>query len=178
MDRLFYLLFAFDGRIGRLTYLSGLIVQIFMILATIAALMVYYHANPFGAVPDQSVAAGLGAPVSLFVLWSTLALSTKRFHDCNMSGWWYLVTFIPLVGALWWIVYMLLVPGSNGGNDYGSRPSRNDGRREEGESVPGGRLGGFSIEPAIAGNSISAARGAGPRFTNGQPGTFGRRGLS
>jgi uncharacterized membrane protein YhaH (DUF805 family) len=38
----------------------------------------------------------IAAIVNLVVLWPTIALTTKRFHDRNMSGWWQLLFNVAL----------------------------------------------------------------------------------
>lgn len=47
---------------------------------------------------------------SLAVLVPFLAVTVRRLHDANRSGWWLLSWFIPLVG---WIVlvFLLVQPG-------------------------------------------------------------------
>ena len=35
----------------------------------------------------------------LFVLIPSIALSVSRLHDVNRSGWWLLISLIPLVGS-------------------------------------------------------------------------------
>ncbi|WP_019672342.1 DUF805 domain-containing protein [Psychrobacter lutiphocae] len=38
--------------------------------------------------------------VGLIFFLPGLALSVRRLHDINKSGWWYLISFIPFVGSL------------------------------------------------------------------------------
>ena len=50
-----------------------------------------------------------------------LALSVRRLHDVGKSGWMILVSFIPLVGAIW--LFILMVTDSMPGeNQYGLNP--------------------------------------------------------
>ena len=51
---------------------------------------------------------------SLLTLVGTLALSTRRLHDTNRSGWWYLIAFVPLVGVIILIVYWASAPKPEG----------------------------------------------------------------
>lgn len=55
-----------------------------------------------------------------------MALGVRRLHDTGRSGWWLLVSLVPLVGGIWFIVLMCL-DGSAGGNRYGSRPDGTTG---------------------------------------------------
>ena len=50
-----------------------------------------------------------------------LGVSVRRLHDINRSGWWILIGFVPLVGALL-LIYWYVQPGTPGKNDYGSDP--------------------------------------------------------
>jgi uncharacterized membrane protein YhaH (DUF805 family) len=43
-----------------------------------------------------------------------LALSTRRLHDTNRSGWWYLISLIPFVGAIVLIVFWASAPKPEG----------------------------------------------------------------
>ena len=49
------------------------------------------------------------------------AVSIRRLHDTNRSGWWFLIALIPIIGAIWLLVLMCLdsTPGSN---KYGPNP--------------------------------------------------------
>jgi uncharacterized membrane protein YhaH (DUF805 family) len=50
----------------------------------------------------------------LATLVGMLALSTRRLHDTNRSGWWYLLIFIPIVGAIILIVFWASAPKPEG----------------------------------------------------------------
>lgn len=44
---------------------------------------------------------------SLAILLPSLAVMVRRFHDTGRSGWFVLVTFIPLVGTILMIVFLV-----------------------------------------------------------------------
>jgi uncharacterized membrane protein YhaH (DUF805 family) len=50
-----------------------------------------------------------------------VALSVKRCHDRNRSGWFMLVAAIPFV-SFWYVVEVGFLPGTSGPNQYGSDP--------------------------------------------------------
>jgi len=50
-----------------------------------------------------------------------VALSIRRIHDVDRSGWWLLAVFVPLIGAIALIGYALL-DGTPGDNRYGPDP--------------------------------------------------------
>lgn len=49
------------------------------------------------------------------------AVTVRRLHDTNRSGWWMLVTLVPLIGGIILLVF-LASAGDYGENDYGSDP--------------------------------------------------------
>jgi len=81
------------------------------------------------AMIDQAMGGGgvkegvglLGGIYSLAVLVPGLAVSVRRLHDTSRSGWWLLIGFIPVIGVLVLLVFMLL-DGTPGRNDYGANP--------------------------------------------------------
>ncbi len=53
----------------------------------------------------------------------TLAVSVRRLHDIGRSGWWLLIAFIPLIGAIVLLIFMVLDSKPNN-NDYGESPKQ------------------------------------------------------
>jgi len=47
----------------------------------------------------------------------------KRLHDINMSGWYWLLFFIPLINLIFGL-YLLFKIGTNGANKYGEDPKK------------------------------------------------------
>lgn len=56
----------------------------------------------------------LGLIWGVATLVGVLALSTRRLHDTNRSGWWYLIILIPIVGAIILIVFWASEPKPEG----------------------------------------------------------------
>lgn len=50
-----------------------------------------------------------------------LAMIVRRLHDTDRSGWWVLITLLPLIGGLILFVFELL-PGTPGENRFGRQP--------------------------------------------------------
>ncbi|MEC0090378.1 DUF805 domain-containing protein [Paenibacillus macquariensis] len=57
---------------------------------------------------------------SLFILLPTLAVTVRRLHDTGRSGWWYFISFIPLVGGI--IIFVFTCLDSVEDNEYGPNP--------------------------------------------------------
>jgi uncharacterized membrane protein YhaH (DUF805 family) len=110
---------------GRLRYLTaaGLMFIAFMVIAGV-----------FAVVAGASM-AGLGMGGPGVGVWLVLALifipamvmgvrlMILRLHDCNMSGWWWLLSLVPYIGGLFSLVVMLL-PGTEGENRFGGLPPK------------------------------------------------------
>ncbi len=63
----------------------------------------------------------LGGIYMLAVLIPGIAVSVRRLHDTNRSGWWLLILLIPLVGAIVLIVF-LASDSKPEENQYGVNP--------------------------------------------------------
>jgi uncharacterized membrane protein YhaH (DUF805 family) len=62
---------------------------------------------------------------SLAVLLPSLAVTVRRLHDTGRSGWWILISLIPLIGAIVLLVFTCL-EGDSYENDYGQDPKAED----------------------------------------------------
>ena len=62
--------------------------------------------------------------INLVFLWPVIAVSVKRQHDFNFSGWWVLVQFFPIpgVGSLILLAVDGAMPGTRGANRFGPDP--------------------------------------------------------
>ena len=60
--------------------------------------------------------------IGLALLLPSLGLAVRRLHDIGKSGWWFFLSFIPLVGAIiliiWWCKDSQMEP-----NEYGPVPN-------------------------------------------------------
>ena len=56
--------------------------------------------------------------VWLALLLPSIAVSVRRLHDTNRSGWWYWIVLVPCIGGIWYLILMLL-PSTPGQNQYG-----------------------------------------------------------
>ncbi len=105
-------LFSAKGRIGRLRYMaygSGAS----MVYDVVAVAMV---AGLAGSTAGM-VLVGLSV---IALLWFSIITGIKRCHDMDISGWWTLTMFIPLIVLAW-----IFVPGSSGENRFGPPPPPN-----------------------------------------------------
>ena len=70
---------------------------------------------------DAFGGAGLfSALYGLAVLVPGIAITTRRLHDTGRSGWWQLIYFIPVIG--WIVMLIFLLQDSQPDNEYGNSP--------------------------------------------------------
>lgn len=104
-----WVLFSFDGRIGRLVFAKY---WLLLFVADIGGIVL--AANVF---PDANAVVVISA-IGLLFLWPSLAILAKRLHDRDHSFWYGLIALIPVVG-LWVVVEAFFLKGDRGANRYG-----------------------------------------------------------
>ena len=107
----------FKGRARRSEY------WYFTMFTTIFLLLGFYIDNLLGLNFEQET----GGPFYLIVLLGSilpgLAVTVRRMHDQNKSGWFVLVCFVPCIGSLWLLI-LLVTEGTLGKNSFGEDPKR------------------------------------------------------
>ena len=75
----------------------------------------------------------LGVVYTLAVMIPSIAVSVRRFHDINKSGWWVLgLSLFVVVGWIWGLV-LACKDSDIGDNSYGSSDKYPDGNDESGD---------------------------------------------
>lgn len=106
------ILFSFEGRISRNDYWLFFILPI-----CIPASFLAYYLNKISKIEDLG-----NIIVGIVILWPSLALQVKRWHDRNKSGRWVLINLIPFVGLIWNIIETGFLRGTIGENRFGFDP--------------------------------------------------------
>lgn len=104
----------FSGRAQRAEY------WFFTLFSSLAYIVLAILDGLFGLF---NLEAGIGlfsGLYSLAVLIPNLSVLFRRLHDTNRSGWWLLIAFIPLIGAI--VLLVFLVQDSKEDNQYGLNP--------------------------------------------------------
>jgi uncharacterized membrane protein YhaH (DUF805 family) len=87
-----------------------------------------------GILGINRMVGGIYGPIlSLFVLAliiPSLAVSIRRLHDIDKSGWFLLLAFIPLIGSIILLVFFC-TNGTSGPNRFGADPKGPDGNLGE-----------------------------------------------
>ncbi len=102
---------TFSGRSSRSAYWWF---SLFNALVVVAALVVDAALRTGGVFYVLTV-LGIVVP--------NIALTVRRLHDTGHSGWWLLVSLVPLVGPI--VLLVITLRGSEGPNQWGYGP---DGR--------------------------------------------------
>ena len=102
------------------------------VLSAIYGVMAGMVAVDPAAIPGMTWGMALVAFVGVLFLLGTLlpmfAVSVRRFHDINLTGWWFLVLFVvSFVPPIGWLasVPILVVSiwrGTSGTNNFGADP--------------------------------------------------------
>lgn len=59
---------------------------------------------------------------NLAILWPSIAVTGKRWHDRDKSAWWMLISVIPVIGWIWAFVENGCLKGTEGDNRFGPAP--------------------------------------------------------
>ena len=95
---------AVSGRIGRARYVvCSIVLSLLLVVPLLGAFGVVLLAVAY---------------IAMFVLQTMLTI--QRSHDFNMSGWFSLLVFVPLVNLIFWFM-----PGTDGGNRFGAKTPPN-----------------------------------------------------
>jgi len=62
----------------------------------------------------------LSTIVMLILFFPSISIAARRLHDTSRSGWWQLITLIPIIGFI--ILIVFLVQDSHETNIYGTNP--------------------------------------------------------
>lgn len=60
--------------------------------------------------------------LGLAAIWAKLAVTVKRWHDRDKSGWWILIGLVPVIGWLWQLIECGFMEGTPGDNRFGRSP--------------------------------------------------------
>jgi uncharacterized membrane protein YhaH (DUF805 family) len=106
---------TFEGRARRAEYWYFVL---FYALSIVALAIVD------GVVGTFSEEIGIGLLSGIFVLATfvpTLAVTVRRLHDTDRSGWWVLLDLVPFIGVLVLLVFTVL-DSQPGANRFGPNP--------------------------------------------------------
>lgn len=104
----------FSGRSCRKEY------WLFMLM-TIIVYMVLGVIDIIIDIFDYEIGMGILSGIFfIIILIPYFAVSVRRLHDTDRTGWWLLATVIPIIG--WIVLVFMCLKGTDGSNQYGSDP--------------------------------------------------------
>jgi uncharacterized membrane protein YhaH (DUF805 family) len=110
---------VFSGRSRRAEYWWFFLINfVITIVLSILQSIVTANSNSSSSFNVFSCISGL---YGLAVLLPGLGVGIRRMHDIGKSGWWLLISLIPLVGTIWLIV-LAATDSQPGDNQYGPNP--------------------------------------------------------
>lgn len=59
----------------------------------------------------------------LLMIIPTFSVGVRRLHDTNRSGWWFLITLLPILGGFIFLIF-LVQDGTPRANRWGPSPKR------------------------------------------------------
>jgi uncharacterized membrane protein YhaH (DUF805 family) len=108
---------VFAGRAGRAEYWYFVLFN--LIIYIVLGIIDQAIAGPSEmGQPSGGILTGL---YSLAVLLPSLAVGVRRLHDTNRTGWWLLISFVPIIGFIVLLVFMVQ-DSQPGANQYGPNP--------------------------------------------------------
>ena len=127
---LIWFLFAMRGRVGRIGF-WGFHLTV-LALAVLLMILSYLTYDPLAFMNSQysamrilllqSLLSYSLIAVTFIVVLCSFAVTAKRWHDRDKSGWWVLMGFVPVVGTIWMLVECGCLKGTDGGNRFGPDP--------------------------------------------------------
>ena len=104
---------VFSGRARRKEYWRFILISIVLsfVLGFIDGLVGMATATPLGL---------LGLIFTIAIIIPSFSVAVRRLHDLDRSGWWILISFVPILGFLLFIY--LMFDGTHGENRFGPDP--------------------------------------------------------
>ncbi|KXF81889.1 DUF805 domain-containing protein [Enterovibrio coralii] len=105
---------VFKGRARRKEY------WIFILFNMLISLVLSLVDEQFGTFNPEIGIGTLGTIYALFVFLPTLAVTVRRLHDADRTGWWALLGLIPF--GVFVLLAMQAFEGTKGENRFGPDP--------------------------------------------------------
>lgn len=117
----------FSGRARRSEYWYYVLANVvYSIIAYIALIIVAFVLGFIFGLVKLGVIAGIIVVLLYLLLYlplliPSLAVTVRRLHDTGKSGWFIFINFVPFVGSIILLVF-LIQEGTIGDNQYGKNP--------------------------------------------------------
>ena len=108
-----WFLFSFKGRISRKPF------WMFNLIVFVGGILLGMFTEISGDVNEMSKSQIM---FMIWVLWPSIAVQAKRWHDVDKSALWLFINLIPLIGPIWALVENGFMLGTSGSNRFGPDP--------------------------------------------------------
>jgi uncharacterized membrane protein YhaH (DUF805 family) len=115
-------LFGFSGRIGRGAWWFSQLVGLLIVGALFASAVSLHDPNRTEISNNDFLFLVVLAVSLIAIAVINICSTVKRYHDRGKSGWWYFMSFVPLIGGIWQLIECGFCSGNDGDNDYGPPP--------------------------------------------------------
>ncbi|TMX44016.1 DUF805 domain-containing protein [Vibrio rotiferianus] len=105
----------FNGRARRQEY------WYFTLVNVLVNLVMGIIDRVIGSVMQMDNFGFFGVIYALFIIIPSIAVTVRRLHDSGRTGWWALIAFVPVIGILV-LLYFLIQDSEEGSNQYGVSP--------------------------------------------------------
>lgn len=109
----------FEGRARRKEFWMFTLINFLIVMALQTLLFMVAGMNP-----ESTLGVAISGILGLYglgVFIPSLAVAVRRLHDTNRSGWWILISLVPIIGAIVLIVFYVQ-DSQPGTNQYGENP--------------------------------------------------------
>lgn len=112
-------IFTTEGRLNRRDHFKYQTIWIALIvLATLSSGLLMDFLT---GVPDSELGKSIGGFLCMIGLIGFCTILARRMHDLNMSGYFGLLIFVPVIGTFF-LIYLFVGAGTAGANKYGEEP--------------------------------------------------------
>lgn len=114
---------TFSGRARRSEFWYWMLFNLLLgiVLGILSSATGGMQIDPATGMPDYGPTGILSNIISLALLIPTIAVTVRRLHDTDRSGFWWFIGLIPIVGAIVLIVFAAQA-GTPGPNRFGPDP--------------------------------------------------------
>jgi uncharacterized membrane protein YhaH (DUF805 family) len=129
-----YIFFSFQGRLRRRDFWVATLISYAVLIVMVGIVGAIRGVFGVGSLTGSLASMALVFVVEMawvvFAVWAGIAVSVKRCHDRNQSGWWILLQLVPILGQLWALINLGILDGTPGDNQFGPSPKSGPGQSE------------------------------------------------
>jgi len=117
----------FQGRIDRSDYIKGTLILVALFLVALG--FVVFNSLSSAISPATGSYGALNTIGTIFplltlaIMFFGVSLGIRRLHDINLSGWYYLLYFVPMIGVLFFL-FIIFWHSNDEENKFAAHPQK------------------------------------------------------